>query len=329
MEKSKNKTSKSTIEAINQDKLTSEWEQYQQYLQNQIEMYRRELTDKNIVKLFTNPDTITDLLKKIKQQKKELIKPTKNKTKENAKTKYNQLSALEDKLQIINQLYIDENEVFDKINEIDDQLDEISNQNFAKPHKFDKNLISINEIKEQIDNLQQKENLQKEEKLNKQKQQFAQKIINRFNNILGKLPNINKIQSKFRQHLANKKINQLRNVAKTIQSKFRQYLAVKEYILDNLTFQHNQNNVDIQNIDNHIQVRISKQEIESKKQKISFLESIFCCCSRSTIAKQEHNQLIDRFLSNHQNQIDNEGKLLLSTEAIAEIQRIKDGIRRN
>ena len=50
------------------------------------------------------------------------------------------------------------------------------------------------------------------------------------------------IQTKFRQHLANKKINKVRNFAKTIQEQFHQYLkqkeeAVKKYILDNLTFQ--------------------------------------------------------------------------------------------
>ena len=162
------------------------------------------------------------------------------------------------------------------------------------------------------------------EELNTQQASLKQQINNNENDLfeqykyrMQKNNYVQTIQTKFRQHLANKKKEELERE------------ELHRAVLDNLTFQNNQNNADIQNIDNQIQVKISKQDIESKKQKIGFWESIFCCCSRSTIAKQEHNQLIDRFLSNHQNQINNEGKLLLSTEAIAEIQRIKDDIKRN
>ena len=128
---------------------------------------------------------------------------------------------------------------------------------------------------------------------------------------------------------------QKNNSAKTIQKKFRQHLkikkeeAVKKYILDNLTFQNNPNNVVQPNIDNQIQVRISKQEIESKKQKIGFLESIFCCCSRNTILKQEHNRMIDTFLNRQQQNIDNDGNITLNTETINVINNIKNEIRQN
>ena len=329
LEKSKNETSKATIEAINQDKLTSEREQYQQYLQNkttsereqyqqylqnQIEMYRRELTDKNIVKLFTNPDTITDLLKKIKQQKKELIEPTKNKTKKNAKTKYNQLSALEDKLQIINWLYKKENKCFEKINEIDDLLTNISKQNDLTTDSI--KLISIKGIQKNV-NTSQKANKQ-ENDLKQQLAQLEKQIIEQYNTLLHNLPSIKKIQKTYRMHKAQNKLKE-----------YKKKEQLQNYIVQLLTFSQNTQQNQLQNINqfNDITTKMSIQDIKSKKVNIGFLESIFCCCSRSTIAKQEHNQLIDRFLQRVN--ADNNNNITVNLDTINTINNIKQAIRNN